>query len=91
MRVEFSAEADADMERLAEFLGEKSERAAMEAVEAITSAVLSLAEFPERGVRHSDRLRQLVVRWGRDGYVIRYQVYPQAVVISRIYHGRENR
>jgi plasmid stabilization system protein ParE len=38
-----------------------------------------------------DGVRQLVLRYGKSGYVIRYRVTDEAVIISRIWHGKENR
>jgi hypothetical protein len=33
----------------------------------------------------------LIVPFGRDGYVFLYRVEPKAVVVARIFHGREQR
>jgi plasmid stabilization system protein ParE len=90
--VELSADAKQDLARLEDFLFEKSPRAAVAALEAIRTAVKSLTEFPERGFPVGDgRRRQLVVFFGRDGYVVRYRVTPQIVFVTRIFHGRERR
>jgi plasmid stabilization system protein ParE len=64
----------------------------MAAVQAIASAIQSLDQFPERGalVRGAN-WRELVVRFGRDGYVVRYRVTPSVVLVTRIFHGREDR
>jgi hypothetical protein len=36
-------------------------------------------------------VRDLVVRFGRDGFVIRYRIWPDKVVVTRIFHGRQKR
>jgi len=90
--VELSPGAVRDLVRLEAFLLMKSERAALAAAAAITAAVTSLAEFSDRG--HPSKVagrRELIVRYGRDGYVIRYRVTPERVLVARIFHGRERR
>jgi len=90
--VRLSSAARVDIDRLTDFLASKSERAAYRAADAITSAVLSLREFSERGhpATHAG-WRELVVRFGHSGYVIRYKVEGETVFVSRIFHGREDR
>jgi plasmid stabilization system protein ParE len=90
--VRLSIAARADQDRLNDFLAEKSPSAARRANRAIAEAILSLRTMPERGYP-SRRIgwRELVVRFGRDGYVIRYRVEPGAVFVARIFHGLEDR
>ncbi len=91
-RVELSPHAEGDLRRLEDFLIGKSDRSALAAADAIISAIESLADFPDRGrAVGADGRRQLVVAFGRDGYVVRYRVTPTVVFITRIYHGRERR
>lgn len=63
----------------------------MRAVEVITEAAFSLREFPVRGLGRSDGLRQLMVRFGRSGYQLRYRVSGKQVLVTRIFHTLENR
>jgi plasmid stabilization system protein ParE len=81
-----------DLERLEDFLAGKSVRAANAAIDAIEGAIYSLSELPERG-RPSPRgkFRELLVPFGKDGYVLRYRVRSNEVVILRIFHARERR
>jgi plasmid stabilization system protein ParE len=66
--------------------------AAMRAVEALERAVASLDQFPLRTPRKgSPETHEMIVRFGRAGYVIRYRVRDDEVVITRIFHGREQR
>jgi toxin ParE1/3/4 len=75
-----------------DFLADRNPRAATEAAKSISDAILSLSEFAERGhPGKREGFRELVVRYGRDGYVIRYRVLDLSVVVLRIYHGKQNR
>jgi plasmid stabilization system protein ParE len=81
-----------DVARLVAFLAERNPRAASEAAMAISHALLSLNEFAERGhPARREGFRELVVRYGRDGYVIRYRVLDQSVIVLRVYHGKQDR
>jgi plasmid stabilization system protein ParE len=85
-------EARADLPRLKTFLAGKSPRAARQAGRAIEAAIRSLAIFPDRG-RNSgiENHRELIVRYGRDGYVVLYRVEQRRVIVARIFHGLEDR
>jgi plasmid stabilization system protein ParE len=90
--VTFAPAALADLKRLQNFLKSKNPRAATASGNAIRSAVQSLAEFPAKGrVPNQDRpeLRELVIAFGRYGYVAQYRYDGRGVSISRIRHGRE--
>jgi plasmid stabilization system protein ParE len=83
-----------DLERLRTFLADKSPAAAESAVATLMRAIQSLDSFPERGRPSGTRgARELIVAYGRWGYVLRYAHLAQTdeVVILRIWHGREAR
>jgi plasmid stabilization system protein ParE len=80
-----------DLARLARFLVEKNAPAASRAADVIVEAVHSLASFPERGHAEGSEFRELIVRFGRDGYVLRYRVRRDEVLVTRIFHGKERR
>lgn len=84
--------AERDLLRLADFVVEKNPKAALEIQTELRRAILSLGELAERG-RQGPRedMRELIVSKGAAKYVIRYQLTPDAVRITRIWHGRENR
>jgi plasmid stabilization system protein ParE len=92
VRIKLSAAAQGDLSRLPAFLSPKSAKAGAKARERLVSAIESLHEFPGRG-RPSGRsgLREVFVRFGRDGYVIRYHSSDAEVFITRIFHTRERR
>lgn len=89
--VRLTGSAYRDLSRLAEFLAPKNPRAASAAVDTLMDAVQSRSEFPERGRLIGGGVRELLVPFGRDGYVIRYRFFEDEVAISRIFHARERR
>jgi len=89
-----SQAAQADLERLREFLGGKDPAAALRAGAALDDAVRSLMTFPQRGCPTSvAEVRELIVPFGRSAYLLRYALLREAaeIVILRIWHGREVR
>jgi plasmid stabilization system protein ParE len=89
-----SRAALADMRRLHAFLAGKDALAAARVLAVLNAAMRSLDTFPDRG-RPSGTAgaRDLIVPFGRSGYVLRYMHLPEAdeVVVLRIWHGREKR
>ncbi len=74
------------------WLADKSPDAAEAAAEAILDGIDKLADFPLMGVRREPlELREIVIEFGRDGYVVRYRADGDWVFVTRIFHGRENR
>jgi toxin ParE1/3/4 len=58
----------------------------------IMTTIEQLQAFPDRGSRTDDAdIRQIVIRFGVSGYVVRYAVMPETrdILITRIWHGRE--
>jgi plasmid stabilization system protein ParE len=83
--------AVADLVRLHDFLAEVSPRAADRTAKALDAAVKQLQAFPRLGSRvdgfASREVRRLIV----GDYEMRYEVVSDAVVVLRIWHGREDR
>ena len=90
-RVVVNRRAEADIAHLIDWFAERSPPAAHNAVERIFGSIRGLAEFPESGPRVSRNIRELVVRFGRDGYVVRYRVDGDQVLVTRVFHGRQKR
>ncbi len=97
-KVEFTPEADADLDRLFDFLLDRAETVedalrAHEAVEAIRTAAdshLSTSPFSYRKVGHRPTLRELIVPFGSTGYVLRFDIRtPELVVVIGARHQRE--
>jgi plasmid stabilization system protein ParE len=88
----FSPDAVEDVERLRAFLDRKNPNAARRALASIWRALDQLQEFPELGMSTGDaEIRQIVIRFGSSGYIVRYAVLPENILITRIWHGREAR
>ena len=90
-RVEFRLAARADIRRFEKFLKKLSERAAARRVGWLETQVLSLGSNPRRGQEVGRNTYLLVLRYDRARYIVRYRVTDTAVVILRIWHGKENR
>ena len=82
-----------DLKRLHAFLEPLSADAAHRAVVTIIEATEQLGEFPGQGKPWEPdmRFREWGVRFGAKGYVIRYRVEGDEVVIVRVWHGLEAR
>jgi plasmid stabilization system protein ParE len=89
----FSSEATSDVERVRHFLAVRNPDAAERAMRAIWSALERVEHFPEIGQPTKDqRIRQILVRFGRRGYIVRYRLLPgDAIFVTRIWHSREQR
>jgi plasmid stabilization system protein ParE len=89
-----SADAVEDIERLRSFLDQNNPDAARRALALIWTAIDRLQEFPDLGMPTGDAdIRQIVVRFGASGYIVRYASLPEDgnILITRIWHGREAR
>jgi len=87
-------EAASDIERVREFLDINNPEAAKRALRVIFAALDKLQDFPDLGRPTEDAdIRQIVVRFGAAGYIVRYTALPGTdnVLVLRIWHGREAR
>ena len=92
MKLVVSEAAQADLSRLHDFLAHADPAVARRAVSAILGAIDKLELFAERGRPSAvSGLRELIIPFGRSSYVVRYFVDGEAIVILRIWHGREAR
>ena len=84
-------EALRDIERLHDFLSEKSPRAARNAVLCIQAAARQLEDFPEIGRPMGDRSgrREVFAAFGAGAYVLRYRLAESGPVVIRVWHSRE--
>lgn len=94
--VRLSPEAISDLDRLDRFLRERNPAAADRMLSEVYASALSLRIHAARGARWQfdsgqHDVRELLVLFGRQAYVIRYQILDDAVRILRIHHSREDR
>jgi len=87
----YSPNAIANIERAFEYLAEKDPRAALAAAAAIRTAVEVLARHPLIGRPVEGELRELVISFGRTGYVALYRFMPSEnrVRVLALRHQRE--
>jgi len=91
MKLFYTLEALADLQRLKEFLEEKSPKAAMAAAAEIITVLDRLRDFPFIGTPvkrapNPDMIRDLII----GDYLARYIVLSDSIHILRIWHHREN-
>ena len=91
-RVELRPAARRDLDRLVSFLAKLDERAADRRERWLRESLRALARHPFKG-RPGKRpdLREFTFRYGRSSYHVRYGVTDDAVLILRIWHGKEQR
>jgi len=89
--IRMSMAAQRDRLRLAVFLAENNPTAARRAAEAIIDGIAALGDHPFRGRVDADGLRELMIPFGQSGYVARYSVHADHIVIARVFHMREDR
>ena len=89
--VVYGAKAVADLERLFKFLAQHDQASAAASAAAIRGAVEMLAEHPLIGRKVSGNVRELVISFGRTGYLALYRFMPalEEVRVLSIRHQRE--
>lgn len=82
-----------DLQRLHAFIEQHSPDAALRAVNTLIEAAETLAEFPDKGRpwELEPGFRELMVKFGTRGYVIRYRRHENLVIIVRVWHHLEDR
>ena len=90
-QVVYSQAAVADLERAFEFIAENDPRVALVAADAICEAIEALANHPLIGRVVEGGLRELVISYGKTGYVALYRFLPaqDQVRVLAIRHQRE--
>lgn len=89
--VSVSARAQTDVRRLDVQLSAHSPRAAARLGLLLENALDSLMEAPMRGRLVGRTAREINIPFGRSAYIIRYRVSGRRVIITRIWHGLEDR
>lgn len=96
--VELSPTAEADLERLFEFLLERAEttedfdraQTAIDAVRAVVQQQLAMTPFSFRKAAKSPAQRVLIIPFGNTGYVALYEIVSASIVIVLAFrHQRE--
>ena len=96
--VRLSPTAEADLERLVEFLLERAEtsegldraQAAIEAIQATAQHRLAITPFSFRKAAQNTAQRELIIPFGGTGYVALYEIVSTSeVVVLAVRHERE--
>jgi plasmid stabilization system protein ParE len=88
----WSATAQADLIRLRQFIEPHNHEAARNAAQTIKKSAQLIQQHAGIGKRLDGRLdRELFVPFGHRGYVIRYCLDGEAIIILKIWHGLEER
>lgn len=97
-KVEFTPEADADLDRLFDFVLERAQTVedamrayeAVEVIRAVTNSHLSTTPYSYCKVGQRPTLRELIVPFGSTGYVLRFDIRtPELVLVIGARHQRE--
>lgn len=93
MKLHWLPEAWETLQRRFAFLVDKDPDAAIRAIKLITSGADNLLDMPEIGWPMDDdgQRRELYLPFGANAYVLRYRLDGEAIVIIRVWHGREER
>ena len=86
-------EALEDLKRLYEFIEPHSPNAASRAINTLVDAAESLTIFPEKGRpwEAEPSFREMPVTFGAKGYVIRYRLFGDQIIIVRVWHVLDDR
>ncbi|NBB16618.1 type II toxin-antitoxin system RelE/ParE family toxin [Caulobacter sp. SLTY] len=89
-RVNVLPGAEADIDRLVDFLMERDLAAALRAHQLIRRGIESLDISPGRGRPTNDpNVRELVLWFGKAAYVVRYRIGDGEVTVAGVWHSRE--
>jgi plasmid stabilization system protein ParE len=90
-RVVYTQNALDNIEQVFSFLAEHDPGAAVDAATSIRSAVEILADHPLIGRRVEGEIRELVISYGKNGYVALYRFLPERSLIRilALRHQRE--
>ncbi len=82
-----------DLAKIREFIEPHNKKSALHAAQRILQATDLLLENPYLGRPLEDmpEFHELVIPFGQRGYIMRYRVDQQTIIILRIWHARENR
>jgi plasmid stabilization system protein ParE len=92
LKLVWSPAARRDLIRLREFIEPHNPAAARRAAAVLRKAANLVQEQPGIGRRIAGREdRELSVPFGQRGYLLRYRLHEDTIVILRIWHGLEDR
>ena len=91
-RIKLRPAAERDLDRLVDFVAQLDARAADRREQWLRESLRRLARHPLMGrPGPNPGLRQMTFRYGKSSYLVRYLVASDAIIVTRIWHGKENR
>ncbi len=91
MRIQWTRSAASDLARLHEYLEPVAPAAAARIVQQLARAPDRLRDHPQMGEKLEAYAPRDVRRIIVGDYELRYEVTPEAIIVLRLWHGRENR
>lgn len=93
VKIEWSADALADLDRFARFLHDRFPDLAPIVAREIIAKASALADHPQLGhpIEGHAFYRQIVMQVLNANYVFQYRVDGERIVMLRVFHGREKR
>lgn len=91
MKVIVSRTAQRDFAAQVRWLHDHSPQVGRRAADKIVETLDLLSDFPDLGAEVAVGVREKQLRFGRDGFVIRYRRTAEKVIVLRIYHSRQDR
>jgi len=91
VRLRFTEQALAEFVAQIDWLSERSPAAAWRARERILATLTWLADFPLAVPLIDETHRDAVVRFGRDGFFVRYRLEGDDLIVIGVFHGRQSR
>ena len=93
-QITFAPQAVHDLNRLRIFLNGKSPSIAQRALQKLLTSLKHLETHPELGRQVEDRseeYRELIIPFGRNGYIAAYRYTEVELIVLGIWHQREDR
>lgn len=93
-QITFSPQAVHDLNRLRIFLSDKNPSIAQRALQKLLASLKHLEAHPDLGrpiEGRSDEYRELIIPFGRNGYIAAYRYTELELVVLGIWHQREDR
>jgi plasmid stabilization system protein ParE len=88
----WSATARDDLIRLRDFIQPHSSYAAKRSSKKILGAARLILDNPAIGTKIDTRQDyELIIPYGQNNYILRYQIIEQKIIILKIWHSREDR
>lgn len=87
MKYRISRQADADIERICDYIAQDNPDAADRLDERIHQTIKMLAKFPRMGHTRADVQDKRYLFWAIGKYIVAYRIERKELVVVRVLHG----